>query len=371
MLDKIIKEENEWRYEIKEGNAIILAYLGEDMEVKVPDKIEGFPVIALEKRAFYEKKTLNRVSLPSTITRMGEYAFSECRALCEIEIPASLIKISRHAFYNCRNLERVILWDTVKDIEDGAFKNCYEMREIQLFLKTGKNTALNQILYDNKNKMTVELWRGQSEASEPVAKLQIPEYALDSQVDINSRAFHEVIHGMGSVFRDWVSFHYMEFDKYDELFDAMEREEKQEDVINMALWRLRYPFELSERNRKRYEDYIKSNIKAVLFGLLKKYKKEEFSWILHYMENTARQQSMAITDNLAVNCSKTDKLITDQPMIEKPITNQAIANQTTIEKSIIDECIDLSLKEGKNEFTVLLMAYRRKNYKKKEKSFDL
>lgn len=332
MLDKIIKEEKEWRYEIKEGNVIILAYLGEDMEVRVPDRIEALPVIALEKRAFYEKKSLNRVYLPSTITRMGEYAFSECRALCEIEIPASLVKISRHAFYNCRRLERVTLWDTVKDIEDGAFKNCYELREIKLFLKTGKNTALNQILYDSKNKLIVELWKDKNPLYAPIAKLQIPEYALDSQVDINSRAFHEVIHGMGSVFRDWVSFHYMEFDKYDELFDAMQREEKQEDVINMALWRLRYPLKLSESNREKYKNYIKSNIKQVLLELLKKYKKEELSWLLNYFENI---------------------------------------NKEIIDKKIIDECIDISLKEGKNEFTVLLMAYRRKNYKKKEKSFDL
>lgn len=347
MLDKIIREEKEWRYEIKEGNVIILAYLGEDMEVEVPEKIEELPVIALEKRTFYEKKSLNRVYLPSTITRMGEYAFSECRALCEIEIPASLVKISRHAFYNCRRLERVILCDTVKDIEDGAFKNCYELREIKLFLKTGKNTALNQILYDSKNKLTVELWSNENEFNEPIAKLQIPEYALDSQVDINSRAFHEVIHGMGSVFRDWVSFHYMEFDKYDELFDAMEREEKQEDVINMALWRLRYPFELSKTSEEKYKEYIKVNIRQVLFELLKKYKKEEFSWVLAYFENSDRENS----DN-----SIMDNLILDRPVIDK---------------GVIDECIDLSLQEGKNEFTVLLMAYRRKNYKKKEKSFDL
>ena len=322
MIEEIIKEKNEWRYEIKEGEVIILSYLGEDMEVEVPKKIEGLPVIALEKRAFYEKKNLNRVYLPSTICKMGEYAFSECRALCEIEIPASLIKISRHAFYNCRKLEKVTLWDTVKDIEDGAFKNCYQLREIKLFLKTKKNTALNQILYDSKNKMTVELWE-----DDIVAKLQIPEYALDSQVDINSRAFHEVIHGMGSVFRDWVSFQYMEFDKYDILFDAMVREEKIEDVINMALGRLRYPLELSEKNKEKYEVYIKENMRQILLELLRKYKKEELSWLLHSFR--------------------------------------------AVEKGIIDECIDMTIKEGQNEFTVLLMAYRRKNYKKKEKSFDL
>ncbi|MGN0465848.1 MAG: leucine-rich repeat domain-containing protein [Lachnospiraceae bacterium] len=322
MIEKIIKEGNEWKYEIKEGEVSILSYLGEDMEVEVPKKIEGLPVVALEKHAFYEKKSLNRVSLPSTICRMGEYAFSECRALCEIEIPASLIKISRHAFYNCRKLERVILWDTVRDIEDGAFKNCYELREIKLFLKTRKNTALNQILYDSKNKMTVELWR-----DDIVAKLEIPEYALDSQIDINSRAFHEVIHGMGSVFRDWVSFQYMDFDKYDALFDAMVREEKMEDVINMAFGRLRYPFELSQKNKEKYESYMKENMREVLKVFIKDYKKDAFSWLL--------------------------------------------TSFAGIEKNIIDECIDMTIKEGQNEFTVLLMAYRRKNYRKKEKSFDL
>lgn len=322
MIEKIIKEGNEWKYEIKEGEVSILSYLGEDMEVEVPKKIEGLPVVALEKHAFYEKKSLNRVSLPSTICRMGEYAFSECRALCEIEIPASLIKISRHAFYNCRKLERVILWDTVRDIEDGAFKNCYELREIKLFLKTRKNTALNQILYDSKNKMTVELWK-----DDIVAKLEIPEYALDSQIDINSRAFHEVIHGMGSVFRDWVSFQYMDFDKYDALFDAMVREEKMEDVINMAFGRLRYPFELSQENKEKYESYMQENMREVLKVFIKDYKKDAFSWLL--------------------------------------------TSFVGIEKNIIDECIDMTIKEGQNEFTVLLMAYRRKNYKKKEKSFDL
>ncbi len=345
MTNKIIKEENDWKYEIRDGEVHILSYLGEDMEVEVPEKIEGLFVVSLEKRAFYEKKNLNRVCLPSAIRVMGEYAFSECRALCEIEIPASLIKISRHAFYNCRKLETVILWDTVKDIEDGAFKNCYELRKIRLFLKTKKNAALNQILYDSKNKMEVELWdmqnvegngkksgrkdsiQSERESYTLTAKLQIPEYALDSQVDINSRAFHEVIHGMGSVFRDWVSFKYMEFDEYDALFDAMAREEKIGDVINMALWRLRYPFLLSNENKIKYETYIHENMREVLFCFLREYKKEELVWLLEHFQIK--------------------------------------------EKSLLDECIDKTIQEGKNEFTILFMSYRRKNYKKKEKGFDL
>ena len=68
-------------------------------------------------------------------------------------------------------------------------------------------------------------------------------------------------------------------------------------------------------------------MRQILLELLRKYKKEELSWLLHSFR--------------------------------------------AVEKGIIDECIDMTIKEGQNEFTVLLMAYRRKNYKKKEKSFDL
>ncbi|MCR4645952.1 MAG: leucine-rich repeat domain-containing protein, partial [Oscillospiraceae bacterium] len=93
--------------------------------------------------AFQRYKALTSVSLPSTLTEIGNEAFSGCgitaldlpdslammkfgafqgcQDLAEVHLPASLTEIPDDAFYGCKSLSSIVIPDTVTRIGDTAF----------------------------------------------------------------------------------------------------------------------------------------------------------------------------------------------------------------------------------------------------------
>lgn len=67
------------------------------------------------------KKT---VTIPSSVTKIGEYAFEDCRGLSMVTIPNSVTTIESHAFYKCSGLMSVIIPASVTNIGENAFSNC-------------------------------------------------------------------------------------------------------------------------------------------------------------------------------------------------------------------------------------------------------
>lgn len=70
-------------------------------------------------------KTLQQVSIPSTVTEIGATAFGGC-ALSEIMIPSSVKRIDNGAFFGCHNLKEVTFEadDELEYIGSQAFQSC-------------------------------------------------------------------------------------------------------------------------------------------------------------------------------------------------------------------------------------------------------
>ena len=81
------------------------------------------PLTTIEADTFYKYEKLTTVSLPSTITRIGDSAF-RCTNLSAIVIPESVTKIEASAFDNCKNLRSVTLPPNLVSIGSSAFSNC-------------------------------------------------------------------------------------------------------------------------------------------------------------------------------------------------------------------------------------------------------
>ncbi len=47
---------------------------------------------------------ISAVNIPSTVTKIGEYAFYKCQSLQTLDIPSSVTEIARHAFNRCSAL---------------------------------------------------------------------------------------------------------------------------------------------------------------------------------------------------------------------------------------------------------------------------
>jgi hypothetical protein len=72
------------------------------------------------------------VTLPNTITTIGEFSFHNCTKLVSITLPASLLSIGDNAFAWCLQLASITIPDKVTTIENNAFAYCAELTEITL-----------------------------------------------------------------------------------------------------------------------------------------------------------------------------------------------------------------------------------------------
>ena len=158
----------------------------------IPAEIEGYPVTSIGELAFYECSYLDNITIPSTVTSMGEEEFEEafiycsrlmsitvdaanpnyssdeqgvlynkdkttllccpggksactipssvttigfvafygCSGLTSIEIPSSVTSIREQAFHYCSSLTSIEIPSSVTGIEAGAFASCYNLTSV-------------------------------------------------------------------------------------------------------------------------------------------------------------------------------------------------------------------------------------------------
>ncbi len=76
----------------------IKKYNGTAAVVEIPSEIEGLVVTAIRPRAFEKNETITSVTIPDTVTSIGEYSFVLCSKLKTINIPESVTDIGQSAF---------------------------------------------------------------------------------------------------------------------------------------------------------------------------------------------------------------------------------------------------------------------------------
>ena len=82
--------------------------------------------------AFYGCSSLQSISIPSTITKIGTFVFDSCIGLEEVVLKEGLKEIGHKAFANCKALQSITIPSTVEMIDTSAFFSCTEMREVIL-----------------------------------------------------------------------------------------------------------------------------------------------------------------------------------------------------------------------------------------------
>ncbi len=86
-------------YDIVGNNAEITEYSGEDTAFILPASIDGRRVIGIDKKAFAYKMNIESVTLPQTVTYIGQEAFLGCSRLSSISIPEEVSDIGGGAFF--------------------------------------------------------------------------------------------------------------------------------------------------------------------------------------------------------------------------------------------------------------------------------
>lgn len=143
------------------GNGVLVkADIFEDTVV-IPETVKSIGAFTfngwteIKDREFYGSKLPKSITIPDTVTRIGDYAFYFCRNLdtvfisdsvkeigekafygCDkitsVALPAGLTEIKDYTFYGCISLSEVIIPDSVQKIGKYAFYNCSSLEEIAL-----------------------------------------------------------------------------------------------------------------------------------------------------------------------------------------------------------------------------------------------
>ena len=98
-------------------------------EIIVPDKIDGRAVGVIGPSAFYGLKA-KRISLPDSVTEIGESAFLDCTSLEEIDLGEGLRSIDGMVFSGCSNLKEVTFPESLAAINDMTFFLCDNLEKV-------------------------------------------------------------------------------------------------------------------------------------------------------------------------------------------------------------------------------------------------
>ncbi len=118
------------------------------MKVTIPKTIDGYTVVEIGDKAFYNLDSLVSVRIPDSVTRIGKEAFYDCDDIKSITIPESVVSIGESAFESCFNLSTVMMGQGVTTIENSAFNDCTYLENVYY---TGTEEKWNSITIGENN----------------------------------------------------------------------------------------------------------------------------------------------------------------------------------------------------------------------------
>lgn len=110
------------------GNCLV--DVNEDNCPKIYSIKDGTKIIS--DYAFGCFDSLEQITIPNTVTSIGNNAFSGCNSLNYLIIPDSVTNIEASAFYDCNGLESVVISNSITSINDYVFSYCYHLTYIAI-----------------------------------------------------------------------------------------------------------------------------------------------------------------------------------------------------------------------------------------------
>ena len=112
-----------------EASYTAMHYDGSEEDVVIPGSFLGKPVTIIFDKLFAGHKEIRSVSIPDTVTDMGEFVFDGCLNLRRLDLPSGLLYLWGYTFCRC-GIEEIVLPDPVKIIPPYAFKDCKNLRKV-------------------------------------------------------------------------------------------------------------------------------------------------------------------------------------------------------------------------------------------------
>ncbi len=113
-------------FKIKDG--VLTRYRGSGSTVTIPDS-----VTTIGEEAFANCTSLTSVLIPSSVTAIGDCAFRNCTSLTSVSIPNSVTEIGATAFANCTSLTNVTIPKGCEVGKDAFWDTPYQTGKKSLF----------------------------------------------------------------------------------------------------------------------------------------------------------------------------------------------------------------------------------------------
>ena len=93
---------------LDDGTAEVFGYTGSETDLIIPSELDGHTVSGIRGFRF---STITSVTIPDTVTNLGDQSFSFCSFLTNVTIPDSVTSIGSESFFSCRSLAGVYITD--------------------------------------------------------------------------------------------------------------------------------------------------------------------------------------------------------------------------------------------------------------------
>ena len=118
-----------WKAEpefIVNNGVLTSAVLNGVTDVVIPDTVVGIG------RGAFEGSVVKSVTMPMTVTNIGDFAFEDCGGLVSVTIPNSVTNIGIGAFIGCSNLGVITIPPSVSRIGELAFAYCSSLTNVTM-----------------------------------------------------------------------------------------------------------------------------------------------------------------------------------------------------------------------------------------------
>ena len=147
----------------------LLDYIGNDTVISLPSSYNG-QNYTIYQHAFEWCSSLTSITIPDSVTSIGDYAFYNCSNLTSMTIPDSVTSIGEYAFCSCSRLTSITIGNGVTKIGKRAFFWCTKLTNIVLPISI--KTIYSEVFYDCTNlesvvfEGTIEQWKKVSKYSD-------------------------------------------------------------------------------------------------------------------------------------------------------------------------------------------------------------